>query len=304
MCFLHLLLNAIKLRKIIPETPINHSNETPNAKIQLQGKKGIGYTLRAIGEQGSWVENLPKIIELRVSWNYSWGSNSILFQPQFIEFLPMIWGFYGVEQALQVEVQRVKELQNPPLLLAFNEPDHEDQSNLSVEQALSVWHILESSNFPLVSPSCANPLGEWMKDFMEESSKRNYRVDVVGVHDYGGTNPRAFQTTMKTIYELYQKPILITEFAPADWHATTPEENCHSPHDVLEFMKVVLPWMESQSWIIGYAWFPFSFDSPVGTCSALYGKNGKLTDCGKFYALFDPQGKKKTRKGIWTALRD
>ena len=91
---------------------------------------------------------------------------------------------------------------------------------------------------------------------------------------------------METVYEMYQKPIIVTEFAPADWHAKTTEENCHNPQEVLEFMKVVLPWLESQSWIIGYAWFPFAVDSPAGCCSALYGKDGKLTECGQYYSQF------------------
>ena len=58
----------------------------------LPGKKGIGLTLRDEGEPGSWVENLPKVLALNVSWNYSWNRVRIPQQPDDIEFIPMIWG--------------------------------------------------------------------------------------------------------------------------------------------------------------------------------------------------------------------
>ena len=289
MCCLHKLVSVLMhwSRKTAPYGSGNDLEVNSNTKLQLNGKKGVGYTLRGIGKNGDWVEHLLKILELKVSWHYSWGSRSLQdLQPTSIEFLPMIWGYYGNEEALREEVRQVQELQHPPFLLAFNEPDNKNQSNLSVERVLDIWHILESVSIPLVSPSCVNPLGDWMKEFMKECASRNYRVDIVGVHNYGGTNPKSFQATMETVYKMYQKPIIVTEFAPADWHAKTTEENCHNPQEVLEFMKVVLPWLESQSWIIGYAWFPFSVDSPAGCCSALYGKDGKLTECGQFYSQF------------------
>ncbi len=54
-------------------------------------------------------------------------------------------------------------------------------------------------------------------------------------------------------------------------------------------MKEVLPWMEQQDWIAGYAWFPFSVDSPQGTSSALFDQNGKLTACGRYYTSVTPE---------------
>jgi hypothetical protein len=48
-------------------------------------------------------------------------------------------------------------------------------------------------------------------------------------------------------------------------------------------MKDVLPWMESQNWIAGYAWFSFGIDEAVGSSSALFDHEGNLTDLGRFY---------------------
>jgi hypothetical protein len=89
-------------------------------------------------------------------------------------------------------------------------------------------------------------------------------------------------------YMLYgsDRPLLITEFAIADWDATTLEENRHSANEVLAFMKDVLPWMEEpeQDWIAGYSWFSFDASSPVGTSSALFDDDGALTTLGRYYA--------------------
>jgi hypothetical protein len=259
--------------------------------VSLAGKKGAALTLRDIGQDGSWVENLPKVIKLGPFWTYSWGAKGLekYLQPSNIDFLPMIYGYYG-EDMFEQQLQDIKH-QNPRLVPSFNEPDHADQSNLSVRLALEVWPRFESLGIPIVSPSCANPLGDWMKFFMDQTTSLGYRVDAIGVHSYSGIDIQAFQSRLQTIHELYKRPLILTEFAVADWNASTPEENHYDSSQVLDFMKATLPWIEAQDWIIGFAWFSFSIDSPVGTCSALFDDDGNLTACGKFYADWRPDDK-------------
>jgi len=63
-------------------------------------------------------------------------------------------------------------------------------------------------------------------------------------------------------------------------------------------MKDVLPWMESQNWIAGYAWFSFGVNEAVGTSSALFDLKGNLTVLGQFYKSVtreNPEGKKNIR---------
>jgi Glycosyl hydrolase catalytic core len=127
----------------------------------LPGKKGAAFTLRDEGQRGSWVENLPKVIQLKPYWNYSWGTKRIAQQPDDIEFVPMLWGWGGNAEKLaatiandilpQVQAGRVKRL------LGFNEPDFAQQANMTVEAALAAWPLLEETNLPLISPSCGHP---------------------------------------------------------------------------------------------------------------------------------------------------
>jgi hypothetical protein len=48
-------------------------------------------------------------------------------------------------------------------------------------------------------------------------------------------------------------------------------------------MKEVLPWLERQDWVAGYAWFSFERNQAVGHTSSLYDKKGNLTACGRYY---------------------
>jgi Glycosyl hydrolase catalytic core len=57
---------------------------------------------------------------------------------------------------------------------------------------------------------------------------------------------------------------------------------------VLDFMKNVVPWLEQQEFVAGYAWFDYSLlpTDAVGTTSALYDgiTSLELTALGRFYA--------------------
>jgi hypothetical protein len=129
-----------------------------------------------------------------------------------------------------------------------------------------------------------------MRDFMTEADRLGYRIDYTGVHWYGGTHVADFKAKMRRIYEKYgRRPILITEFAPADWEAKTLAQNRHKPHLVLAFMKEVLPWLERQDWVAGYAWYSFEHNQAVGHTSSFFDGNGNLTACGRYYQSITTQ---------------
>lgn len=279
-------------------------------KYRLPGKKGIGFCLRDPNSAqekkrgGTWDKNMPKIKALDVSWNYSWGPTHVPNQADDIEFLPMIWGAWNKDKLKHyLETIVVPDIKagKTKMLLVFNEPDKKDQANMPYKRAIKFWPEFEKLGIPLCSPACANPEGikddsaqgvpgTWMRDFVKEADKRGYRMDYIGVHWYGGGSFENFKNKMRRIYEKYgRRPLLITEFAPADWKAKSPAKNKHKPEKVLRFMKQALPWMEKQDWIAGYAWFPFDIDSRVGNCSALFDKKGNLTACGRYYKSITPE---------------
>jgi hypothetical protein len=273
-------------------------------ELALPGKRGACFTLRdpAKSKIGTWKENLPKLAKLQPYWNYSWGADWVPAQTNFItsEFMPMIWGKpESAERLREIFAEKVvPHIKDGTVkrVMGFNEPDKKDQSNIPFMDAIELWPEFMKLGVPLVSPACANPIGirdesaqnvpgTWMRDFMKEADRRGYRVDYIGAHWYGGTSVKDFKSRMRKTYEMYGKrPLLITEFASADWKTGGDiKKHRHTPAAVLKFMKEVLPWMEEQDWIAGYAWFSFKIDAPEGTSSALFDEASNLTACGRYY---------------------
>ena len=296
----------------------SQSQLPPQQSSYPRGKKGICYLLREAEEKGSYTENLPKILSLNPSWAYSWGADppggvpkailpeggiEILAENtdwpslQGIDFVPMLWGYYP--NLIEDFTDRMLD-PNPRIVLGFNEPDSSLQSNLSVDFALEGWERLASkvtastrSDTILVSPSCVHPTGSWCTEFIQRADQQGLRIDAIGFHWYGEANPQELFLELKKTYEAYgNRPIVITEFAVADWSAASVDDNTITPEQVLGFMESVLPWLENTEWILGYAWFSFEKTSHAGWVSALVENynddNGEavLTPLGKYYAAF------------------
>ena len=257
-------------------------------QLRLPTKKGACFTLREPGQSGSYTENMARVQALNVGWNYSWGYGIAPNQPETIEFIPMAWGGFDPDTFLSNVLPDVNSGKYKRFL-GFNEPDGEKQANMTVEKAIQLWPTLERLGIPLGSPAVVDAEnGEWLEDFMAEVDRLGYRVDYICVHNYPGTSVENFKNKMTNIHNKYNRPIIVTEFAPADWTATTPAQNKHSEAAVLNFMKGVLSWMEETDFIYGYSWFSFSKTSAAGCSSALFNEDGSLTTLGEYYANFTP----------------
>lgn len=276
---------------VVPEkTPTagddGSKTEFTEEQLKLPRKKGACFTLR----ENNRVQNMGRVATLRADWNYSWGPDRIDEQLDYVEFVPMAWGGFDPN----VFVPKIQEQINAghtKRILGFNEPDGVKQANMSVERAIELWPALMSLKIPLGSPAVVDAEnGEWIEQFMAEVENKGYRVDYLCVHNYGGGNAEVFKQKMTNIYNKYKRPLLITEFAVADWNAQTPEQNKHSKEKVLNFMKEVLPWLEETEFIYGYAWFSFGPNDAAGCTSALFDENNNLTELGKFYSEFPNNG--------------
>ncbi len=158
-------------------------------------------------------------------WYYNWGVSPGISAPPNLEFVPMIWG-ESTNSAGSIDPTKLRSkirdalTQNPGCknLLAFNEPDNENQSNLSVEQVLDAWPVFEQElagrNIRLGSPGAASLNSSWLSAFMTEASNRNYRVDFLCVHrriDFRNSPVNTVLSQCQVLYAQYKKPIWITE---------------------------------------------------------------------------------------------
>ena len=213
------------------------------------------------------------------SWCYTWGTDLPGDLPVGVEFVPMQWGYYGGNNTDWLKW--VKSTVNAKEFLAFNEPDGADQANLSVADALTGYQYMAALGLPIVSPACVHPDSQWMKDFMAGANARGYRVDAVAIHWYGGTDVNGFLGYIDYIHNLYGKDVWITEFAPADWSGN----RGISPQQEADFMRAVLPALNSRPYVKRYAWFGAygPGDAALGA-AALWNDDGSLTALGKLYS--------------------
>lgn len=260
------------------------NNEIIEPEKELLNKRGTAYSYRA----PKWSH---KTSELASHWFYHWGNEPREEIPTGMEYVPMFWGSGNVTDE---NIARLIELKNEGkinYILAFNEPDHERASNVTVDEAITLWPKLEQIGLPLVSPSVGQPGFDnpWLIEFMERAEELNYRVDFVGFHYYPNPNSTKFMERLTLTYEAFNKPIWITEFAVADWTATTDEENRHSEEEVLSFMQEVLTALDTTDWVYRYCWFDDSDSSrPPLASSRLFDTDGNITALGQYYAQHNP----------------
>ena len=285
-CLNYLLLLSIITLLSCSKTEVDEIEEIVEEEISIvrkNPKKGFCITTK----KDQWD---AKIIALNASWHYSWNYEMKPQEPEGVDFVPMIWGAWADTAKVLEKLDHIKGLKEAGkinYMLGFNEPDKAEQANMSVETALAYWPKLEALDIPLGSPACANPTGEWMQTFMEEAGKRNFRIDFVCVHWYGGISTNNFLARLEEIYNLYNKPIWITEFAPADWSASSAAESKHTISEILQFAKEVLPALDHVEYVQRYAWYSANQTSgPLGN-AALFDSSGRLTTLGKFYAEFE-----------------
>lgn len=247
-------------------------------------KKGVASSYYANND-------LSKITAFNGSWFYNWG-NSYSADPSRIgglEYVPMLWGAGSVTTANLDALKQGKAAGKFKNLLAFNEPDLAEQSNMTVQQCIDLWPKLMNTGLRLGSPATTTPTNGWLDSFMAEANKRGYRVDFIALHFYPDfTNPDSvndIKTKITNVYNKYKKPIWVTEIGTVDINAWgIPTKAAPTQQAADEYMKKVIPMLESLSFVERYAWFADRcYDNQVTKYSSLYDASGSLTNMGKIY---------------------
>lgn len=208
---------------------------------------------------GTWpVNQASRSLEnLKLGWYYTWESNpDRVPAPSTVAFVPMIW---GAQYANAKEIERAKATGSPNLL-GFNEPDHRQQARLTVEQALNLWPIVESSGLRLGSPATtgdpAKP-GSWLERFIAGAEARKYRVDFICVHWYGSgrdaeTEVARLKAFLEGVHAKFNRPLWLTEFALVNWADGKQSADAATQ---AAFVKLALPMLDGLPFLERYAWF-------------------------------------------------
>ena len=218
-------------------------------------------------------------------WYYTWGLGDGNPGNFDATHSPMFWGDWAVNTN---NINSVRNNPNVEWVLGFNEPERPDQANLSVSQAISSWNTLSSgfsgTDKKLVSPAVSDTADgkAWMSDFMNQANNQGLKVDAVAFHWYGWSNPNNIQQAANNFissanwYHQWNLPVFVTEFAIHDWGGNYSDAEIQEANR--QFLDIVVPWMESTSWIEGYAWYHWFSDAPLYEGSSL-----KPTEMGHEY---------------------
>ncbi|GGW16422.1 hypothetical protein GCM10018980_19030 [Streptomyces capoamus] len=253
--------------------PAQHS--APPVPSASGVKKGVGVwtfngVSRALAASGA-------------SWYYTWNTqHQGVTTPKSASFVPMIWGAASVTDAALAQARAAG-----PYLLALNEPDFAQQSNMSVDQALQLWPKLMAAGKILGSPAVATGAGTpggWLDRFMAGAAEKGYRVDFITLHWYGGDfrTPQAVEqlkSYLTSVYARYHKPIWLTEYALIDFSQGT---RFPSAAQQAAFVTASTKMLDSLPYVHRYAWFGLGAD-PSKPSSGLFTDGTTATAAGRAF---------------------
>ncbi len=140
-------------------------------------------------------------------------------------------------------------------LLGFNEPDHVDQANMTVADAISTWPELLATGLRVGSPAPTDGGASWLYDFVSQADSNGLRVDYVAVHYYRSyftaSDPAGaatqFYNFLKAIHDQVKRPIWVTEWNNgANWTSGPDPTHAQQQATVAAMIEMLdnTPWVE------------------------------------------------------------
>ncbi|HTJ33494.1 MAG TPA: sigma-70 family RNA polymerase sigma factor [Dactylosporangium sp.] len=222
--------------------------------------------------------NAPAIRDVKAGWYYDWSPSPVA-NVSGVEFVPMVWGGGNVASDL------AKAKANGKTLLAFNEPDLKEQSNMSPQQVLDLWPQLQATGMRLGSPAPAygaDTPGGWFDQFMTGIKQRGYRVDFITLHWYGGdfsaNAANQLKSYIQNVYNRYHLPIWLTEYALMRFDNGTVYP---STDQQVAFVNSSTAMLQGLSYVERYSWF-LLYTSKSGD-TGLYSNGTTPTQVGAAY---------------------
>jgi hypothetical protein len=217
------------------------------------------------------------------TWYYTWSptpdwcndpkETSINYNQ---EFCPEKWGFGGTWDDFYT-------LKNSTHLLGYNEPDHSEQSNVSVTKALEEWPKMLETGLRVGSPATTD--FSWLYRFMDGCKELNYRVDFVVIHAYwGGLSGKEWYNKLKEVHEMTGRPLWIKEWNNgANWTKESWPSGIEAQQNKqLRDLTTILTVMDTAHFIERYSIYNWVEDKRAIIL------NGKLTPAGNYYTSNQP----------------
>ena len=221
-----------------------------------------------------WAGNNTKggcLDKMEVTWYYDWGTYSKTSLDY--EYVPERWGpfwpsFPDIENSVDVSH-----------LIGFNEPDHEEQSNATVEKAIAEWPKMLATGLRVGAPATTD--FNWLYKFMDQCKAKNYRVDFVVIHCYwANMSPERWYQELKKVHDRTGCAIWIKEWNNgANWtNEKWPTEWDQQLQKQYNDLKGILNVMDTAHFVERYSIYNW-----VEEKRAMILNNGDITPAGEFY---------------------
>ena len=228
--------------------PVSSTYNTSTSTVSVSEPSGSCSTLCSKrGIPYNDVQYTTAFVDKNVQWAYNWQSSPGNLSNAF-EYVPMLWGNASSMTSVWEANVKAAVANGTSHLLAFNEPDDSSQSNLSPADAATLYKSFLSEPFgggavKLGSPAVTNGGLSWLRNFTEHCD--GCQIDFVCVHWYGTfADIEDFQQFLTDVYAFTMLPIWLTEFSVNGLES-----------EISSFLAVVIPWLDSQSFVHRYAYF-------------------------------------------------
>ena len=219
-------LGSFKLKRGYMATLAQHENGTGTSKCHVaqDGDLEVGLLPSILETNTHYVRVFPwrwaskkgiaGNIEsgLNVGWLYNWNldRNS-----------PLDWEYIPIRQVRYwPPLDQDWKARGSTHVLGYNEPDHADQANMTVADAIFSWPDLLWPGLRVGAPAVSDGGLGWLYDFIAQADANGLRVDFVPVHYYrcygDSENPDGtaaqFRNFLQGIYNVVRRPLWVTEW--------------------------------------------------------------------------------------------
>jgi hypothetical protein len=225
--------------------------------------------------QTGWMSKADAITnsnKMNATWFYTWSADNST-RPN-LEYVPIR------SQQYWPSWSQITGLSGVSHVMAFNEPDHTEQSNISVAQAVAQWPDFQKTGLRLGSPACTN-FSAWLYPFMDSIKAHNYRVDYVVIHAYwGGLTASQWYSQLKAIHDKTGRPLWIKEWNNgANWTTETwPTAYGDGLTKQQNELKAILNVMDTAHFVERYSIYNW-----VGSMRMMISDDGWITPAGENY---------------------
>lgn len=193
-----------------------------------------------------------------VGWAYNWASSPDGSLPDGVEYVPMLWGTKTITQFTS-GIEALLGGHDIKYVMAFNEPDIDNQAALATTQAISLFKKFLSpfsGRVKLVSPCVTNSPSQgqglsWLTEFLGGCS--DCGVAALAVHWYGESFDD-FQKFVKESMDTASKhnipEVWVTEFA---LNQDTARQG--SNEQSADFIRKARNFLDQQDMVTRYAYF-------------------------------------------------